>query len=129
MIAGIGIDLVEVSRFRVGKASESFLKKVFTPQELADCQLHSTAAEKLAGRFAAKEACMKVLGSGLKQGVPFREIEILTRESGQPSLRLYGKALAIAEAIGMYHLLVSISHTRDHAVAIVVLEVIPDSNT
>jgi len=123
MIAGIGIDLVEVSRFRPEKASESFLKKVFTVQELRDCQGLAAVAEMLAGRFAAKEACMKALGSGLRHGVRFKDIEVVTAESGQPSLLLYGKAGEIAAARGECHLQVSISHTREYAVAMVVLDV------
>jgi holo-[acyl-carrier protein] synthase len=122
MIAGIGIDLVEVSRFQAGEASESFLSKVFTPQELADCQAVAAVAEKLAGRFAAKEAGMKALGSGLRQGIHFKDIEVVTDERGAPSLLLYGKAQELAAALGVCHLHVSISHTREHAVAMVLLE-------
>ncbi len=123
MIAGMGIDLVEVNRFRAGQASQSFLKKVFTTRELRDCQALAAEAEMLAGRFAAKEACMKALGSGLKQGIRFKDIEVVTAESGQPSLRLYGKAQELAAAQGECNLQVSISHTREHAVALVLLVV------
>jgi holo-[acyl-carrier protein] synthase len=123
MIAGIGIDLVEVSRFQAAEASESFLKKVFTSQELADCQALAAAAEMLAGRFAAKEAGMKAIGSGLRQGIHFKDIEVVTDERGRPSLKLYGKALELVTAMGVFYLHVSISHTREHAVAMVLLEV------
>jgi len=123
MIAGMGIDLVEVSRFRTGKASESFLKKVFTAQELADCLALAAGAEMLAGRFAAKEAGMKAIGSGLRQGVHFKDIEVVSDDRGAPSLRLHGKARELATAMGAFHLHVSISHTREHAVAMVLLEV------
>ena len=117
MIRGLGIDIVEVDRIRraVARWGEAFLFRVFTPEELPR-GTSPAAAERLAGRFAAKEAVMKALGMG-RPGVGWREIEITVDPSGKPGVRLTGRAAAIADRLGVRVLRVAISHTRLLAIA------------
>ena len=93
-----------------------FLQRVYTPDELVDCQGNSAS---LAGRFAAKEAVAKALGCGIGP-VSWLEIEILRLENGAPSLKLHGKANAMAQSLGLFTWSISISHTRECALAIAV---------
>jgi len=124
MIVGIGIDLVEVARLKRlleehgGRASA----RLFSPAELALAASSASAVETLAARFAAKEAAMKALGTGWSGGVGFRDVEVGRDAAGAPSLALAGAAGERAKALGVTRLHVSLSHTRDHAQAIVVLE-------
>lgn len=113
-----GIDLIEINRLSGLKPSvrPRFLKRVFTPRELAeagDSDIH------LAGRFAAKEAVSKALGTGIGQ-VSWQEIEIQRDKSGEPVLRLHGNAKRLAEAQGLTIWSVSISHSDAYAVALAV---------
>jgi holo-[acyl-carrier protein] synthase len=118
MIRGLGIDIVEVDRIRraIARWGEAFLCRVFTPDELARGGAPQGAAERLAGRFAAKEAVMKALGLG-RQGVGWQEIEITVDPFGKPGVRLTGRAAAVAERLGVRAWHVAISHTRLMAVA------------
>jgi holo-[acyl-carrier protein] synthase len=118
MIRGLGIDIVEVDRIRraVARWGEAFLFRVFTPEELARGGTHPAAAERLAGRFAAKEAVMKALGLGLR-GIGWREIEITVDPLGKPGVRLTGRAAAVADRLGVRTWRVAISHTRQLAIA------------
>ncbi len=120
MIIGIGIDLVEVNRF--GEASAAFLKKAFTPEELDSCRRVANAAERLAGKFAAKEALMKAIGAGIRQEVWFTQIEVVNDETGKPFLNLSGLAGEYCQKLGVRQVHVSISHTREMAIGMVVLE-------
>ena len=124
MIIGIGTDLIRVSRIR--KLAERFPEriggKVFTVAELRYCRRKSDPAPSLAGRFAAKEALMKALGTGWRSGVRFIDIEIIRAASGQPSIRLSGKAAQIADDQGITKLHLSISHDGDLAQATVIAE-------
>jgi len=118
MIRGLGIDIVEVDRIRraIARWGEAFLCRVFTPDELAGGGAPQGAAERLAGRFAAKEAVMKALGLG-RQGVGWQEIEITVDPFGKPGVRLTGRAATVAERLGVRAWHVAISHTRLLAVA------------
>ncbi|NTW09549.1 MAG: holo-ACP synthase [Anaerolineaceae bacterium] len=113
-----GIDLLEIDRMRDAMASrgERFLKRVFTEREL-EANLHKV--ESLAGRFAAKEAVAKALGSGIGD-VSWKEIEVLRDESGAPQLILHGAAEKKAVEKGLTTWSLSISHGKCHAVAVVV---------
>lgn len=131
-----GIDIVEVARIRQAaqRWGRRFLLRVFTEGELADCDALGSAPryDSLAGRWAAKEAAAKALGIGLSglgaaafddTGAPrpgLRDIELARDADGRPHLRLYGAAAAAASALGVASLAVSISHTRDLAVASVI---------
>ena len=115
-----GVDIIEISRIRdVLNAYQSrFLKRIFTDAEIAYCR---GRAPNLAGRFAAKEATMKALGTGVR-GVSWKDIEIYRKESGAHYVLLYGRAAERADILGLKDVSVSISHSRDYAVAFVVLE-------
>ena len=118
MIRGLGIDIVEVDRIRraVARWGEVFLCRVFTPEERAKGGPSPAAAERLAGRFAAKEAVMKALGLG-RRGVGGQEIEITIDPFGKPGVRLTGRAASVAERLGVRAWRIAISHTRLMAIA------------
>lgn len=116
-----GIDIVQIKRIEraVDRSGQRFLKRVFTPAELDICQ---DSMQRLAGRFAAKEAVSKALGTGFwSAGVSLHDFEILSSESGEPELHLYGAALERYEEMEVYDIGLSISHEKDYAVAICVL--------
>lgn len=111
MIIGIGTDIIEVNRIKDCLARHpKFTERVFTDAETAYCLSHAGWAERLAGRFAAKEAIAKALGTRLR----WRDVEVLPDAAGKPVVHLRNKA---AEALGKGRVLVSISHCRTHAVA------------
>ena len=114
----VGVDLVEIGRVHkvLQRHRERFRSRVFTATEV---QLCGDRAPMLAARFAAKEATMKALGTGVR-GVGWREIEVLPDRRGKPLLFLYGKARARAQALGLTALDVSLSHSREFATATVV---------
>jgi holo-[acyl-carrier protein] synthase len=119
-IVGHGIDIVETARIRrsVEEHAERFLDRVFTPAEQKYCsQNRKRYFEHLAGRFAAKEAVLKVLGTGWRGGIAWTDIEILPEPSGQPKITLTGECLRIATEQGIAHWHVSISHIETHATA------------
>jgi len=94
-----------------------FLERVFTPRELDYCMARKRRIEHLAGRFAAKEAVLKVLGTGWTTGINWTDIEIVNAPSGQPRATLTGRCREIADEIGLGEILVSISHIGTHAIA------------
>lgn len=113
-----GVDTIEIQRIEeaLERWNERFLKRVYTPAEAAYCH---GRAQRLAGRFAAKEATSKALGVGIR--VPrWTDIEILPDRRGKPMITLRGRAAAVAEANGLSHFEVSITHSRSDAVAMVV---------
>lgn len=118
MIRSIGVDIVEISRIEnvMAKRPEQFLRRMFTPAEQAYCLSKSNASMYLAGRFAAKEAVLKVLGTGLRN-VKWTEIEITKDDLGKPHVQLTGKARMLAENQEISKILLSISHSRSYAVA------------
>ena len=115
-----GVDIIEIPRIKktLDRYGERFLKRIFTPDEIAYCRGRSP---NLAGRFAAKEATMKALGTGVR-GVGWKDIEVIRAESGAPSVKLYGRAKARAEMLKVSELSLSISHSREFAVAFVVAQ-------
>jgi len=119
-IVGHGIDIIETTRIRasVQEHGERFLDRVFTPAEQAYCARNKKRYfEHLAGRFAAKEAVLKVLGTGWRGGISWTDIEILPEPSGQPKVQLSGESLRIATELGIANWHVSISHIETHATA------------
>lgn len=110
----LGVDIVEIARVRAAleRHSEGFKRRVYTELEWEQC---GSSYASLAGRFAAKEAVMKSLGTG---GMAFRDIEIVRLPSGKPEVRLTGRMRRRAERIGVGTVTVSISHSRDNAVAV-----------
>ncbi len=113
-----GVDIIEIQRIQTAldRFGERFLKRVFTDLELLECR---NRADALAVRFAAKEAASKALGTGIGP-IGWRDIETLHKWSGEPYLVLHGAAEEIAKRIGLSEWAVSLSHSRDNAVAVVV---------
>lgn len=121
----IGVDLIEVQRIEsaVARWGQRFLRRVYTPGEIDYC---AGRAGSLAARWAAKEAVSKALGTGWAPQQPhaagwidWTEIEVERMPSGEPALRLYGKANERAGALGIFAWRLSLSHTREHAIAMV----------
>lgn len=118
-----GIDLVEVARIErmLADHGERFLERVFTIHERGDCDATpSRRAERLAARFAVKEAALKALGTGWRSGIAWTDVETRLEPSGAPVLRLHGRALELAQDQGLDQWLVSISHAGGLATASVI---------
>lgn len=124
MIVGIGIDHVEMAKFKADVAADEsgFLGRVFTESEVAYARSTDDYLERLAGRFAAKEAALKALGTGWTGDVDWKQIEITNDPSGQPRISLRGRAAELAAAAGAKHFFVSISHSHHLATAEVIFE-------
>ncbi len=119
MIIGLGTDIVEIDRVRsmIERHGDSFLNRCFTPAEVAYADKHRDAAIRFAGRWAAKEAVVKVLGTGFIKGITFHDIEVLPLHSGQPRIELSGGAGQIAAEMGIKSVLITISHAKLYATA------------
>jgi holo-[acyl-carrier protein] synthase len=118
-VVGIGVDLALITRIRqvMERWDERFLQRVFTDEEIAYCRRRRDPAQHLAARFAAKEATLKALGTGLSMGVRWRELEV-RRERGQaPTMELHGRCRALARAKGGERVLLSLTHDGDYAMA------------
>ena len=127
MIVGTGIDIIEVDRIqsRLAKDEERFCLSLFTEAEIGYCKsgAHSAArARCFAGRFAAKEAFFKAIGTGLRDGLNWKDVEIQNDDLGKPEIVLHGKALEKIQEEGIGGIHVSISHGRAAAAAVVILE-------
>lgn len=125
MILGIGTDLIEIPRIArsIERFGESFLHRVYTAEEIAYCQRKKkTAAESFAARFAAKEAGAKALGTGISRGVAWTEFAVTREPSGRPLLGFHGRAAEIAAAMGITRVSLSLTHTKDMAMAVVIVE-------
>jgi holo-[acyl-carrier protein] synthase len=114
-----GIDMVDCNRLAevMGRYRKRFLQRVYTPAELDYCLGRKRELEHLAGRFAAKEAVLKVLGTGWRQGINWTDVEILNDPSGQPRVILRGRCLEVAREKRIARVLISISHITTHAIA------------
>ena len=125
MIYGIGTDIIEVERVEAKiRKEQGFRELVFTPHEIAYCTQQTASYEHYAARFAAKEALLKALGTGWGQGGPnFNEIEIRSNGAGKPELHLIGRAERLYGELGIKQVLVSLSHIKATAVAMVIIEV------
>ncbi len=113
-----GIDLVEIERVKrvFRRRPEAFLRRLFTEREREQLKLRGCKPEHLAARFAAKEAVLKLLGTGLGP-VAFSEVEVLSLPSGEPQVVLHGAAAALAKDLGFREIALSLSHDRRYAVA------------
>ena len=125
MIVGTGVDLCEISRMQ--QAIEAahgrrFIERVFTAREIAYAQRRAHPAERFAARFAAKEAGMKALGTGWRNGVTWHDLEVANLPTGKPTLLLHGVAAELARKAGAVNIALSITHTKDQALAMVILE-------
>ncbi|MGD8539594.1 MAG: holo-ACP synthase [Candidatus Aminicenantes bacterium] len=123
MIIGIGTDIIEVKRIeRLLEKQKRFKERIFTPDEIEYCEHKTNSAQNYAARFAVKEAFLKAIGTGWREGVTFKEIEVVNNEKGKPELFLSGKAKTISEEMGATNIQVSISHLKDLAIGFVILE-------
>ena len=124
MIAGIGTDLVEIDRIErmIERYGDAFLGKVFTPEEVAFCSARARPAQHYAARFAAKEAVLKALGTGVRKGMTLRDVQVESDTLGAPRVLLSRGAKAKAEELGVTVMHVSLTHTNHHAGAYVVAE-------
>ena len=122
-VKGIGIDLARIPRLRrvVERWNERFLRRVFTEQEIAYCRRRRDPIPHFAARFAAKEAALKALGTGLRMGVRWRELEVRRERGEAPTMVLTGRCRAIALAKGARRVLVSLTHDGEYAFAQVML--------
>jgi holo-[acyl-carrier protein] synthase len=125
MVVGVGTDLTEIARIEhsIERFGERFLTRVFTPLEIAYCRRKQKhAAESFAARFAAKEAGAKALGTGISRGVGWLELEVTREPGGRPLLELKGRAAERAHELGVRRVSLSLTHSRDTALAVVVME-------
>lgn len=124
MIIGTGIDIVDISRFErfLREGRDGIFRRLFTDQELEYCGRKKRSAQHYALRFAAKEAFLKACGTGLREGISWKDIEVVHDQLGKPELRLSGRAEEIALGLGMKKSFTALSHDGSYAVAMVVLE-------
>jgi len=124
VIVGLGIDVVEVARLAeaLKRQGDRFVERVFTEGERAACESRADRVLALAARFAAKEACLKALGTGWAEGLGFRDVEVVREGNQPPRLVLHGEAMRRAEALGVVRSYVSLTHQPGLAAAVVILE-------
>jgi holo-[acyl-carrier protein] synthase len=124
VIVGVGIDVVEVARLAVAlsRHGDRFVERVFTDAEQAACASRGDRVLALAARFAAKEACLKALGTGWADGIGFRDVEVAREGNRPPRLILHGEAARRAETLGVVRSHVSLTHQPGTAAAVVILE-------
>ncbi len=118
-VVGIGTDIVECLRIAqmIERHGEQFIGRVYTPHEIEYCSVRKAATQHYSGRWAAKEAVLKAIGTGWVRGISWRDVEVINDMGGQPSIRLSGGALEICQKRGIDRVLISISHCRSHATA------------
>ena len=123
-IVGIGTDIIECLRIAqmIERHGELFITRVFTEHEIGYCAARKAATQHYAGRWAAKEAVLKALGTGWRRGISWRDIEVRNQPSGAPTVALRGGAKEVLERAGIERIHLSISHCRSHAIAYAVAE-------
>jgi holo-[acyl-carrier protein] synthase len=123
-IIGIGTDIVECLRIAqmIERHGELFISRVYTPHEIQYCQSRKLATQHFAGRWAAKEAVLKAIGTGWRRGISWRDVEICNEAGGQPTVQLHGGAREIGDRLGIVDMMISISHCRSHATALAVAQ-------
>jgi holo-[acyl-carrier protein] synthase len=128
-IFGIGTDIVECLRIAqmIERHGELFITRVYTSHEIEYCQSRKQGTQHFAGRWAAKEAVLKALGTGWRRGISWRDVEIRNLRSGSPIVALYGGAHDFMTQAGVTQVMVSISHCRSHATAYAIALAGPDS--
>jgi len=124
MIVGTGIDITEVPRIAaaIERHGERFLQRVFTAAEIRYCESKKNKVERYAARFAAKEAAMKAIGTGWRQGVAWKDIEVGREPGGRPTVVFTGKVKQHADRLGAKRASLSLTHTAETAMAQVILE-------
>ncbi len=124
MIVGTGVDLAEVPRIRasIERYGEKFIRRIYTPAEIAYVERKANKFERYAARFAAKEAGMKAIGTGWRRGVTWQDFEVANLPSGKPTLLFHGVAAGFAEKLGVKNVSLSLTHTAELGMAHVILE-------
>ena len=122
-VIGLGLDLIELARFRAAwqRRGDRFLERIFTDHERQVCLRRRDPVPELSARFAAKEATFKAIGTGLRRGVRWRDVEVRNAPSGRPYLLVSGRVAEIARSLGGRRLVVSLTHSVDTAAAQVML--------
>ncbi len=123
-ILGIGTDIIECLRIAqmIERHGELFIRRVYTEHEIAYCSTKKAATQHYAGRWAAKEAVLKALGTGWRRGISWRDVEVRNKPSGAPEIALRGGAREVLERSGIREMHISISHCRSHAIAYAIAE-------
>jgi holo-[acyl-carrier protein] synthase len=123
-IVGIGTDIIECLRIAqmIDRHGELFIRRVYTEHEIAYCSTKKAATQHYAGRWAAKEAVLKALGTGWVQGISWRDVEVRHKPGGAPTVALRGGAKEVLERSGITQMHISISHCRSHAIAYAIAE-------
>ena len=118
-VIGIGTDIVETLRIAqmIERHGELFLARVYTEHEIGYCSARRAATQHYAGRWAAKEAVLKALGTGWSRGIQWRDVEVRNEGGGKPHIVLDGGALEVSRTLGIREMLISISHCRNYATA------------
>ena len=118
-VIGIGTDITQCSRIEdmIQKHSDTFLNRVFTENEISYCGQRKAYAQHYTGRFAAKEAILKALGTGWAKGIHWTDIEVINEPGGKPIVSLTGQAKTISDSLGIKQVLITISHCDEYAVA------------
>ena len=124
MILGVGIDIIEVKRIEASyeKFGERFIKRILHDNEIAYCLSHKVPGPFLAARFAAKEAISKAFGTGIGAKLSWQDMEVAKKPSGEPYLVLHGGGPALLAERNARMVLISLSHTQEHATAVAILE-------
>ena len=124
MIVGTGVDITEVNRIAasIQRFGRRFLERVFTAEEIHYCESRANKLERYAGRFAAKEAAMKAIGTGWSRGVRWQDVEVRRVPGGRPTMAFHGKAAEFFRKLGAARAQLSITHTKELAMAQVILE-------
>jgi holo-[acyl-carrier protein] synthase len=127
MILGVGIDIIEVGRIEGSyeRFGERFVDRILLPNEISYCLSHKKPGPFLAARFAAKEAVSKAFGTGIGAQLGWQDIEVCRKPSGEPFVVLHGKGVALLQERNARAVLISLSHTQNHAAAVAVLETQP----
>jgi holo-[acyl-carrier protein] synthase len=118
-VIGIGTDIIECARIAkmIEKHGEIFLHRVYTRDEISYCSCRKSTNQHYAGRWAAKEAVLKALGTGWAHGIQWTDVEVVNEIGGRPHIELAGQAKIISQQLGIREILISISHCRGYAIA------------
>jgi holo-[acyl-carrier protein] synthase len=124
MVLGIGIDIIEVGRIQASyeRFGERFLNRILHPNEISYCLSHKLPAPFLAARFAAKEAISKAFGTGIGAQLGWHDMEVARKESGEPFVILHPAGQKLLDQRGAHTVLISLSHTQQHAAAVAILQ-------
>ncbi len=123
MVVGLGVDIVEVERIRKALEDQpAMIRRVFTRPEAEYCTGRKNQYQHFAGRFAAKEAALKALGTGWAEGIRWRDVEVSSEPSGKPLLHFHGRAREVFDSLDASTIFLTITHARAYAVAVVMLE-------